>query len=188
MSYDALMSPLETFYLRTVRKKMMAHVMGKTLEIGVGSGANLPFYPQHQLTSLAGLDLKFPPTIRDKLETKMTLTIGRCENLPYPDQSFDTVVTTLTLCSVTDLPLSLKEIKRVLKDEGRYVFIEHVLPEKKSWQTLFKLANPLWQRATNGCQLTRLSDQEIQAAGFTVDSQKNPSGILCYGIAKKESI
>ena len=157
------------------RRRAVGAARGRILEIGVGSGLNLPLYQSS--TDVVGLDpsAKLLSMARaattDRAQT-IQLIEGSAESIPLPDHQFDTVVTTWTMCSIPDLPKALAEVRRVLKDDGRLVFAEHGrAPESKvvRWQNAL---TPVWKRIAGGCHLNRPIDQLIAAAGFRVDGLK----------------
>ena len=151
------------------RRACVGSLTGDVLEIGGGTGANLPFYP-------TGVNLTFlepnPHMVR-RLRTKaerMGVTISVSEELgehmPFPDASFDAVVSTLVLCSVTDVAAVVSEARRVLRPGGRFVFYEHVIARGRLGRILQGALNPIWRRVTCGCHLNRDIVGIIRAAGF----------------------
>ncbi|MDP6453926.1 MAG: class I SAM-dependent methyltransferase [SAR202 cluster bacterium] len=143
---------------------------GRVLEVGGGTGANLKFYPP-------GVDLTFVepnPHMAHRLQRNarqlgmsVNVSPGFGEDLPFDDASFDTAVTTLVLCMVSDVERVVTEIRRVLKPGGRFLFYEHVVSSHskiKAWQGLL---NPFWKFATTGCNLNRDLSGEIELAGFS---------------------
>jgi ubiquinone/menaquinone biosynthesis C-methylase UbiE len=157
------------------RRRAVGAARGRILEIGVGSGLNLPLYQSG--TDVVGLDpsAKLLSMAReattDRAQT-IQLIEGSAEHIPLPDHECDTVVTTWTMCSIPDLPKALAEVRRVLKDDGRLVFAEHGRapdPKVVRWQNAL---TPVWKRIGGGCHLNRPIDQLIAAAGFRVDGLK----------------
>jgi len=172
----------------------------KVLEIGIGSGANLQFYPEN--SNLTALDMnvnfetyfcknqkKFPQIAYEKT------IISVAENMKdVEDSSMDVVVSTYVLCSVTTVPDVLKEVKRVLKPGGKFLFLEHVSHPQSEWgYTLQRFASPLWLIYCDGCNLLRNIGDDILDAGFSdVNCQKMfPSSVQIhiraqiYGLATK---
>ncbi len=153
------------------RRRAVGAARGRILEIGVGSGLNLPLYQPG--THVVGLDpsAKLLSMARDAAADRsqsMKLIEGSAESIPLPDREFDTVVTTWTMCSIPDLRKAFSEIRRVLKTDGRLVFAEHGLapqPNVVRWQNAL---TPVWKRIGGGCHLNRPIDQLIAAAGFRV--------------------
>jgi ubiquinone/menaquinone biosynthesis C-methylase UbiE len=177
------------------RRRAVGAARGRILEIGVGSGLNLPLYPSG--TDVVGLDpsAKLLSMAREATSDRartIHLIEGSAESIPLPDHEFDTVVTTWTMCSIPDLPQALAEVRRVLKDDGRLVFAEHGRsPEPKivRWQNAL---TPVWKRIGGGCHLNRSIDELILAAGFRIDRLKvgymkgpKPMTYMFEGIARK---
>jgi ubiquinone/menaquinone biosynthesis C-methylase UbiE len=194
--YDLFMLPLEKIALRKYRRILISKAQGHVLEIGFGTGANLEFYPGNELKSLTAIDLdvsnadsflsKASPESSKEVKRKISFTSGKSEELPFTKESFDTVVETLVFCSVEDLSKSISEVHRVLKPGGIFLFMDHVLPEKKPWKGLFMQINPLWIHLAHGCHLTRSPHRLLEQAGFEIlhigSFGKN---IFRYGTAKK---
>ncbi len=155
------------------RRQALEPAYGRTLEIGFGTGLNLPYYPP-RVTSLTVIDsenmleglvdqriLKCPIPV-----TKMRIDAqGR---LPFEDQSFDTVVTTLTLCSIGDPQTALAEIRRVLKREGKFVFFEHGRSDDSGVAKWQDRLNPIQNLIGAGCNLNRRIDRLIRESGFEI--------------------
>jgi SAM-dependent methyltransferase len=146
---------------------------GEVLEIGAGSGLNLPFYSR-EVRRVVGVDpsLELQRMARARVDAARLpvefLAQSAEEPLPLSAASFDTVVTTWTLCSIPDVSRALQEARRVLKPDGRLIFIEHGrAPDAKviAWQ---ERLTPFWKHATGGCRLNRKIDDLIAAAGFRV--------------------
>ncbi|MCS6987296.1 MAG: class I SAM-dependent methyltransferase [Sphingomonadaceae bacterium] len=157
------------------RALVVPQAEGRVLELGAGGGANLPLYDPRRVTSVTGVD----PHARLRAmalragvpaAVPIELVDGRAEELPFPDGSFDTVVTTFTLCSVQDPARALAEARRVLKPGGRLVFLEHGLAPAPGLQRWQRRLEPLWKRIAGGCHLTRPVAASIARAGFTIDT------------------
>ena len=166
--YDWSNGPLEA-KLAPYRRQTAGQASGRVLEIGAGTGANLPFYPPGARVTVADANLHMMRRLRQKAR-RQGRSIAACqavgEDLAFADASFDTVTTALVLCSVADLPRVLAEIRWVLRPGGTFYFLEHVAaaePGLLRWQ---KRINPLWRRVTGGCHLDRDIGAAIQAAGF----------------------
>lgn len=160
--------------LRRQRARLIPLARGEVLELGVGAGANLPFYDPARVSAVHGLDPS--PELRAKAAAaprpqglRLHLDGGRAEALPYAEARFDTVVTTFTLCSVPDPAAALREARRVLKPSGRLLFCEHgVSPDRKiaRWQHRLE---PAWAAVAGGCRLTRDIASELIPAGFRTE-------------------
>jgi ubiquinone/menaquinone biosynthesis C-methylase UbiE len=156
--------------LLRLREDLVAAARGQVLEIGVGSGLNLPFY-HRDLEGLCGIDpspqlLAMARTQAAWVHFPVSLAEGRAEDLPLDDQSVDSVVMTWTLCSVAEPERALAEIRRVLRPGGCLIFIEHgQAPEAgvRGWQDRL---TPLWRRLAGGCHLNRPIDRLIETAGL----------------------
>jgi len=175
--YDPFMRATEEACLRQWRAELLAGLVGDVLELGAGTGANLPFYPAPG-PPLGRLVLAEPDRhMRARLHQRLH-ELGRADAevcdadasaLPFADGSFDVVVSTLVLCSVPDQARALAEARRVLRPGGRLVFLEHVAsdrPDRLAWQ---RRLEPLWKRVAGNCHLTRDTAAAIRAAGFTVE-------------------
>ncbi len=149
---------------------MFSGLSGSVLEIGPGTGANLKYYPKN--ISLIGLEPN--PFMQDYLKEKaeelhhdIEIVTGTAEGIPLADESVDAVVSTLVLCSVDSLGDSLSEIKRVLKPNGKFLFIEHVAaPEHTFLKNVQRFVKPFWKRAAGGCHPDRKTGEAIKKAGF----------------------
>jgi len=170
--YEAGLRKTEEAGLREMRHELLAGARGRVVEVGAGTGLNLEHYPE----GIEGLTLTEPDPhmskrLRDKLaalgRTAEVSVIGApAEKLPFPDDSFDTVVVTLVLCTVPDPTAALKEISRVLKPDGQLLFLEHVRsrdPALAKWQD--RLERP-WRFLGDGCHCNRDTVAVIGAAGF----------------------
>jgi len=159
--------------LAAYRNRVVPAAEGRVLEIGIGSGLNLPFYTQ-KAKLVIGLDPS--PKLLSKarraahpVSSLVEFVEGSAEAIPLEDGSVDTVVTTWTLCSIPDAPRSLREMRRVLKPGGRLLFVEHGRapdPSVRWWQDRL---TPVWKRVGGGCHLNRAIGTLIEGAGFQFD-------------------
>jgi ubiquinone/menaquinone biosynthesis C-methylase UbiE len=155
------------------RGRVVPAAEGRVLEIGIGSGLNLPFYGR-TVERLVGLDPspKLLSMLGENLRgdtPSLQLIEGSAEAIPLENNSVDTVVTTWTLCSIPDAPRALREMHRVLRPTGRLLFVEHGLapePNVRWWQDHL---TPAWKRVGGGCHLNRAIQSLIEAAGFQFD-------------------
>ena len=144
------------------------------LEVGVGSGLNLPLYGP-AVTRVVAVDpspelLALARTRASDMVVPVSLIRASAERLPFANAVFDTVVMTWTLCSIANPIAALTEMRRVLKSGGRLIFVEHGLsPEIRTarWQHWL---TPYWKRISGGCHLDRKTDDLIRAAGFQIDA------------------
>lgn len=173
--YERVTRDAEEACLRQWRSELLASLGGRVLEVGAGTGLNVPHYGR----GVAHVVLSEPdPWMRRRLADRVrtdarvpaAVVDASIEHLPFPDGTFDAVVATLVLCSVPDQARALAEIRRVLAPGGRFAFIEHVAavgrPRRLKWQ---RRLEPLWKHAAGNCHLARNTEQAISAAGFSLE-------------------
>jgi len=174
---DLSMRNKETARLRAA---WIPHARGEVLEIGIGSGLNLPFY-SHDVQRVYGVDpsVELQRMARKKRmaePTKLEFLLQSAEErLPLPDSSIDTAVLTWTLCSIPDAPRALQQVNRVLKMSGRLIFVEHGHSPDLGVAVWQERLTPFWKRIGGGCHLNRKIDELISAAGFRIAELKK-----CY--------
>jgi ubiquinone/menaquinone biosynthesis C-methylase UbiE len=156
---------------RKARERVMSGATGRVLELGAGVGANWPYIPEG--AEYSGIDpdpFMLERARRHAAEASKSYDLieAPAEALPFPDGTFDTVVVTLTFCSVDDVPRALSEARRVLKQGGTLRFWEHVRPRNPVAGKLFDLITPGWKRVGAGCHPNRRTEEAIQQAGFTM--------------------
>ncbi len=159
--------------MRYQRKKVLPRARGRVLEIGMGSGLNLPFYDSERVEMVWGLEpsepmrrLARPRVDAAPFEVRFLDLPG--EQIPLEDDSVDTVVSTYTLCTIPDAAAALGQMRRVLKPGGELVFCEHGdAPDTnvKRWQQRIE---PSWKKIFGGCHLTRPIPRLIEDAGFKI--------------------
>lgn len=152
-----------------LRQQLIPMASGKVIEIGIGSGLNLPFYsPDVQVTGVdPSLELQeYAVEVARESNMAVDFIARGCEEIPVPDNQFDTAVITWTLCSVPDPSLALAEVRRVLKPEGRLIFSEHGLSPHAPVARWQKRINPVWRKIGGGCNLDRKTDELIEQNGF----------------------
>lgn len=155
------------------RQRVLSAAQGRVLEIGIGSGVNLPFYGS-QVTHIVGLEpapqlVEMSRGAARREAREVELVCASAESIPIPDARFDTVVTTWTLCSIPNASRALSEMRRVLKPEGRLLFAEHGrAPEEnvRKWQNRL---TPVWKCVAGGCHLNRPIRELIHDAGFCIE-------------------
>lgn len=154
------------------RKSLLPEASGRVLEIGMGTGRNLPYYQPGKLTCLCGIDPGLHPKAEQRAKAAgidVTLMPLSAERIPADDHSFDCVVSTFTLCTIPDAGMALKEVHRVLAPGGRLLFLEHgAAPDQnvRCWQDKI---TPAWKTIGGGCHLNREMPSLIEAAGFRID-------------------
>jgi ubiquinone/menaquinone biosynthesis C-methylase UbiE len=159
--------------LAAYRSRVVPAAEGRVLEIGIGSGLNLPFYSR-KAAHVVGLDpspklLSMARQAARAASGPVELVEASAEAIPLDSKSVDSVVTTWTLCSIPDAPRSLREMRRVLKPGGRLLFVEHgraADPSVRWWQDFL---TPAWKRIGGGCHLNRAIATLIENAGFHLE-------------------
>ncbi len=160
-----------------LRQEVVPAARGRVLEVGMGSGLNLPFYgssvetvvgldPSRELLKMAARRITHAPSPVSRVP--VSLVDGSAEDIPFEDASFDTVLTTWTLCSIPDGARALSEMRRVLKPSGELVFIEHGRSPEARIQAWQDRLTPLWRRCSGGCHMNRDIGAMIRAAGFAI--------------------
>lgn len=172
---DRIFPPLldvATRPFRRDRQALIARASGRVLEIGMGTGANLPYYTG-LATEVVGLEpskamLAEAEKTAARLsgQTRYRFVVGSAEAMPFPDQSFDTVVACLVFCTIPDARGAAREALRVLRPGGDLLFFEHVAHPRPSVHRWQQRVNPLWRRLACGCELTRDTQSVFADAGF----------------------
>lgn len=156
-----------------VRSQVVPLASGKVFELGCGGGINQQFYDQSRVDSFAGMD----PSAKGLDYTRAAATAkgwsadirqGFGEAIPFDDDCFDSVVCTYTLCSVENPTQVLKEMRRILKPNGRLLFAEHGKAPDESVRKWQNRIEPVWKRLAGGCHLTRPIASAVEGGGFTV--------------------
>lgn len=170
-TYDRMSAKSEKAGLRAMREALLAGASGRVLEIGAGTGTNLHIYgPEIESLTLTEPEEPMLRRLRkhaaEKAPSAMVLR-APAEDLPFEDGSFDTVVSTLVLCGVSDQPRALREIRRVLRPGGTLLFLEHVRSDDPALARKQEKRNGL-NRFMVGCECTRPTLDSIERAGFDV--------------------
>ena len=167
--YDRVMASTEEAGLRDARRELLAEARGRVVEIGAGTGVNVELYPE----AVSELVLTEPeePMARRLRERagSAQVVVAPAEALPFADDSFDTAVCTLVLCTVPDQDAAIAEIHRVLKPGGRILLIEHVRaadPGLAKWQDRL---DGFQKRIAHGCHANRDTAAALRRGGFAVD-------------------
>lgn len=172
------------------KRQLFTDLAGTVLEIGPGTGVNLPFYPK----DIHWIGVEPNPYMHDYLRNRarslglqVDLRQGIAEQIAIAPESIDTVISTLVLCSVDDLPAVLAEIHRVLRPGGRFLFLEHVGAPRGTWlRRLQQCLRPLWQALACGCQPDRDIETALRNAGFArieLDTFRIPTPVISPHVA-----
>ena len=159
------------------RSKVVPLAEGVVLEVGIGSGLNIPYYDSTKISAIIGLD---PSEELNNMAKKVAadkglevdFILGSAEAIPLPDNHVDSVLVTYTLCTIPDALSASKEMRRVLKPDGKMIFCEHGLAPDAGvakWQARI---DPYWGKIAGGCHLNRDIPQLIQSAGFNIQSME----------------
>ena len=155
------------------RKKVVPLAEGKVLEIGIGSGLNLPFYDKAKIDEIWGLDpseelSEMAKQVADEESMEVKFISSGAEDIPLPDNYFDCVLVTYTMCTIPEVQRANQEIRRVLKEDGKMIFCEHgEAPDQniRKWQNRI---NPFWGKLAGGCNINRKIPSLIQDSGFDI--------------------
>ncbi len=175
--YDRALKASEENGLGDLRRAVLAEARGRVVEIGAGTGVNLDLYGEIEDLTLVEPDPHMGARLRERLEGRDStgasparLCAAPAESIPFPDDTFDTGVATLVLCTVPDPVAAITELARVLKPGGRLLFIEHVRsddPGSARWQD--RLEKP-WRFMADGCYCNRDTEANLRASAFQVES------------------
>ena len=180
------------------REKIVPLAEGTVLDVGIGSGLNIPYYNKSKIECLYGLDpsselLNLAKSLAKKNELEIEFIECGAEAIPLPNDSVDSVVITYTLCTIPDTKLSNQEIMRVLKPNGKLLFCEHGLAPDINIAKWQKRINPIWNKIAGGCNLNRDIPNLIRSSGLKISNMEEmylPStpkfaGYNYWGVAKK---
>jgi len=177
------------------RRKIIPLATGNVLEIGVGSGLNLPYYTK-KIKQLTAIDPSKKLWQKNDLNTEnlpfnFEFIKAQAENIPLANNSFDTIVITYTMCTIPDLSKAFLEMKRVLKPTGKLLFCEHGKAPEKGIQKYQNIINPVWKHVGGGCNLNRNIPMLIEENGFTIKKLQTmylpgwkPASYNYWGIAR----
>ena len=159
--------------LEALRRRWVPAAEGKVLEVGIGSGLNIPFYSPG--VSLTGVDpslelQEYAREVAAGVDIPVEFVPQGCEDLPFSSNHFDTAVVTWTFCTIPDPESALIEIRRVLKPNGKLIFVEHGKAKDAAVAALQDRINPLWKQLAGGCHLNREPDLTILEQGFKFDT------------------
>jgi ubiquinone/menaquinone biosynthesis C-methylase UbiE len=170
--YDRILAPYEKSWFGDRRRHLLQKAGGTVLEIGGGTGVNLPCYSGVERVVFTDPDrhmLRQATRKLDRAGVPVCFSQAVAEALPFADNSFDTVVATLVFCTVESPRKSLEEIRRVMRPEGRMLLLEHIIGEgaRAKWQNRL---TPVWSRIAIGCHLNRDTVTQVRKAGFEFES------------------
>lgn len=170
-AYDPVMAQLEQSMLRELRRTLLGHARGRVLEIGAGTGANFPFYP------LSAQVLATEPSAAMCKRAARALPPGvsllqagvhsPALSAQVPEGGFDTIVSTLVLCTVPDVARALADMHTWLAPSGQLLLLEHIHDRRQPQRSIQQWLSPIWRKAAAGCHLNRQTDVLVREAGFS---------------------
>ena len=169
--YNILEAPMEWLRFRQWRNRLRTMITGpRALEVGVGTGKNLPYYPPY--VDVTAIDfspqmLSYAKKSAVNLDINVEFKLMDVQNLDFPDNSFDTVFGTFVFCSVPDPQMGLRELRRVCKPDGRLLLLEHIRPQDVFTGYLFDIINPFVVRMM-GANINRRTLENINNAGWNI--------------------
>lgn len=168
--YDRLTAPAERSYMRTIREEIVGGAKGRVLELGAGTGASFPYYNDHAEEVIATEPdpymLERARRRAEEVERPIEVRQASAEELPFDDGSFDTVVSTLVMCSVKDPLRALSEVRRALKPSGELRIYDHVRYDHTFGAFWQDLITPVWRWLGAGCHPNRDIASLVREAGF----------------------
>ncbi len=174
--YDALMVPADKLGFERVRKMVAEKAFGRVLEIGAGTGLNFRFFENAACVLAIEPDNFMLRRAVSRLSEVASRDGKKCavlvraaaETIPFPDNSFDTVISTLTFCTIGNPLKAAEEIRRVMKPEGRFYFAEHPIADRPFLAKAEKLVTPLWKKTAGGCHLDRDIVSYFRSGGLDI--------------------
>lgn len=186
-AYDAFMTLMEATGFRRWRRWLAAGAVGeRVLDVGTGTGRNLPLFPEPARVVVAlDPDLRTLATARRKRRSGAKLIAGDVQDLPFRDGSFDTAVSGLVFCSVDDPARGLVEVRRVLRPQGELRMVEHVRDHRPWLARLQDWIQPVWTPIAGGCRPNRDTEANVEAAGFEiVGATRRAEGVMRRFVAR----
>jgi ubiquinone/menaquinone biosynthesis C-methylase UbiE len=181
--YDPVIAPLDWVGVRRWREWAVSAAQGRVLEVGIGTGLNLPHYRNAQAVAAIDPDGESLQRARARRNgTVIGLSQARAEALPFADESFDAVVGTLTFCSIGEPARALDEVRRVLKAGGALRLVEHVRVHNRWIAGIQDVITPVWRQIAGNCRLNRDTLAAVERAGFHVRRVHRLMGDLFIGI------
>lgn len=184
--YDAYMALAEPFGLGRWRRWLAAGARGRVLDVGTGTGRDLPLFPEG--TRVMALELWLPMLLAARRRAPgVPLVVGDAQALPFASGSFDAVTSGLVFCSVADPLVGLAEVHRVLAVGGELRMLEHVRHHRPLVARLQDMAQPAWTWCAGGCHPNRDTEASVERAGFRIDrSSHEASGVMRRFVARPE--
>ncbi|MCL1693423.1 MAG: class I SAM-dependent methyltransferase [Actinomycetia bacterium] len=176
--YDVYDAPMEMMGTKARRERLVGNTSGAVLEVGVGTGKNLPYYPEN--VEVTGIDVSSEMLARARgragsLRSEAELIEADVQNLPFDDETFDAAVGTCVFCSVADPVRGLRELGRVVRPDGRILLLEHVRPRNRILGRLADAAT-VFTRRVFGFRANRRTEENVAAAGLEI-LEVNRNGI-----------
>ncbi len=158
---------------RYQRKKIVPHARGRVLELGIGSGLNLPFYDLDQVTHIWGIEpsaemLEMATSRAHAVQVEIEFFQTGAEQIPLEAGAVDTIVTTYTLCTIPDLNTAFQEMRRVLNPNGQILFCEHGKAPDAAVRRWQNFVQPVWKICGGGCHLNRDIPALLEGGGFSI--------------------
>lgn len=174
--YDLVLWPAERARLGELRSELLSAASGRTLEIGAGTGLNLPHYPSGVEVVVTEPDEGMVGRIgkhADRAGLQPIIRIADAQELPFPAGVFDTVVATLVFCTIPHPDRAIREAHRVLKPGGRFLVMEHIRRDTPVAGRLQDAVTPLWKLVAGGCHLNRNPERSFLECGFAVEKTQD---------------
>lgn len=184
--YDKFMAPLEKRKLIAIRKQLLPKASGDVLELGAGTGVNFKYYNADTINSFTVVD-KITNEVAANRAPKRTSFV-KCDAIamPFDDNSFDTVVETLVMCSIDDTQKALDEITRILRPGGLFLHLDHGMPNTSGLRSVFNFIAPLWRGLTRSCRINKNHKYFLEKSTLiTLEEHSTSSGIFYWGVSKK---
>ena len=186
-AYDLFMEVVERLGLSDWRQSLVSRARGRVLDLGCGTGRNLRLFSGETAVIGLELDLRLLQRARQR-GPEVPLVVGRAEALPFQDDCFDTVVSSLVFCTVADPPQGLTEVGRVLAQDGRVRMLEHVRSSNSVLGRAQDWIQPLWTRLAGGCHPNRNTEATVELAGFLIERHELPgrTTLRCFSARHRE--
>lgn len=182
--YDAFMALVEARGFGRWRRWLVDGAEGRVLDVGTGTGRNLPLYGNGTEVVALEPDLGMLKAARGR-SNGAHLVVGDAQALPFVDDSFDTAVSGLVFCSVPDPQAGLREVRRVLRNKGMLRMLEHVRSEWRWFARVQDLVQPVYTAIAGGCHPNRRTEETVRAAGFEIDpTSRRARGMMRRFVAR----